>query len=57
MQKLSFFKGLCYGLILSFLMWGGIFIAIKQIHKIRFQPDVSNIDEPPVAVYHLSIVY
>jgi len=55
MQKLKFFKGLFFGLILSFFMWGGIFIAVKKIHNIRFQPKVSTVDDPPIAVYHLSI--
>lgn len=55
MQKLSFFKGLFYGLLLSFFMWGGIVFAVKKIYKVRFQPDISNMIDPPIAVYHLSI--
>jgi hypothetical protein len=49
MEKLNFFKGLFFGLIMSAFMWGGIFWTIFQIDKAKLRSEVSEIKEPIAA--------
>ena len=49
MEKLKFFKGLFFGLIMSAFMWGGIFWTIFQIDKAKLRSEVSEIKEPIAA--------
>ncbi len=58
MEKLKFFKGLFFGLIMSAAMWGGIFWTILKIDKTKFQPEVSKTDvkQPVAAILSLAII-
>ena len=54
MEKLKFFKGLFFGLIMSVFMWGGIFWAIFKIDSNKLQPEISKIKEPVAAKLSLA---
>lgn len=56
MEKLKFFKGLFFGLIMSAFMWGGIFWTIYKIDRTKFQPEVSKVKEPVAANFSLAIL-
>ena len=55
MEKLNFFKGLFFGLIMSAFMWGGIFWTIFQIDKANLHSEVSEVKEPIAANFLLAI--
>lgn len=49
MEKLKFFKGLFFGLLMSAFMWSGIIYTILKIDKVKFQPAVSDVKAPVAA--------
>lgn len=57
MEKLKFFKGLFFGLIMSAAMWGGVIWTVTKIDKNEFQPEVTEIDikEPVAANFSLAV--
>ncbi len=56
MEKLKFFKGLFFGLIMSVFMWGGIFWTILKIDTNTFQPEISETKEPVAANFSLAVL-
>ena len=57
MEKLKFFKGLFFGLIMSAFMWGGIFYTIFKIDEINFQSEVSEVKDPMAGIFSLAILH
>ena len=57
MEKLKFFKGLFFGLIMSAFMWSGIIWTIFQIDHTKFQPKVSKVKQPVAANFSLAILH
>ncbi len=51
MEKLKFFKGLFFGLIMSVLMWVGILWTIMQVGNTQFQPEISKVKKPVAVNY------
>ena len=58
MEKLKFFKGLFFGLLMSAAMWGGILWTVLKVDKAKFQPEVSKskVKQPVAAVLSLAIL-